>query len=74
MSQVVFMVNGELVDPNGNPVGEPSGPFASLAEPVQKSLKDAGITNPAEAKALGLEGLMKLPEIGKVTATDILAL
>lgn len=52
----------------------PDGPFASLPEPVQKSLADAGITTVEQATALGKEGLMKLKNIGEATADDILAL
>lgn len=64
----VFKPYGEEVKP------EPSGPFASLSESVQTSLKDAGITTLEQAKALGKAGLVKLPNIGEITAMDILAL
>lgn len=52
----------------------PDDPFASLSESMQKSLADAGITTVEQAKALGKDGLVALPNIGEKTATDILAL
>lgn len=54
--------------------GGDASPFASLSESVQASLKDAGITTLEKAKVLGLEGLVKLDNIGDVTAKSILAL
>lgn len=64
----VFKPYGEEVKP------ESSGPFASFPEPVQTSLKEAGITTVEQAKGLGKDGLEKLPDIGPKTASDILAL
>lgn len=71
---IQYLVNGELVDPNGNPVGEPSSPFTSLSESVQTSLKEAGITTVEQARALGKDKLITLEGIGDKTAESILAL
>ncbi len=72
-----FGASGTFKNGVFKPYGEevkPSSPFASLPEPVQKSLADAGITSVDDAKKLGEAGLIKLPNIGAAIAKDILEL
>ncbi len=75
---ITYLVNGTLVDPNGNPVDEPkaeaSGPFSSLSPAVQKALETAGITTVEQAKAKGKAALVELKGIGETSAEQILAL
>lgn len=70
-----YLVNGKLVDHNGNPVAtETASPFADLSPAVQKALETAGITTVEQAQTLGEAGLVALPDVGEVTAKKILAL
>lgn len=73
-----FNATGTLEDGVFKPYGEEAkseaAAFADLAPAAQKSLADAGITTVEQAKALGHDGLVALPDIGKAAAEKILAL
>ena len=69
---VQYLVDGQLVDPNGNPVE--SNPFADFPEAVKKSLEAAGLTTVEAVKEYGEEGLVALEGIGPAIAKKLLAL
>lgn len=82
MDAPVFIVRGQRVGPNGEPVKEaekpeakkPVSPFADFSPAVQKALSEAGITTVEGLKGKTLEELKAIKGVGETTAEKLLEL